>query len=226
MPYQIPINDDLRKPNYGPHALCTDVRLNEDFLKLEFCFCSILDELEHMNGGRDERFLNKLHAVETLVWHGLSLLLRRKEIEWHRQCNIKTGVVDTVEMLLAGFRSAFQSVPGASSIVKAIPKDPRTILSRYPLDPVTLVYVCCAGCYCLYSYDVSNRENIPDLCTFKATPESRLCNHPLWRLQTIGTKELRVPALKFEPQDVIQWVGRFLSRKGIEKALEEAFKRK
>ncbi|KAI0311337.1 hypothetical protein OF83DRAFT_1068993 [Amylostereum chailletii] len=260
MPYQIPPEEDIRKPNHGPHALLPTARVNSDYLKIEFRFCAILDFLESTRiDPEDVLFGSRHNDLENLVYHGLSVLRRHKEMEWHRQGSVESRSINTemyftyqhppapslvainlatlinmlffhlsrraAEMNLAAGRCVLRSTPALLPYAEAVPMDPRTLLHRYPIDPITKIYACCPGCCCLYPYNVgSGKSYIPNQCTHKATLGSKLCGNSLWRTQHICSKEYRVPALKLELQDVIQWIGRFLSRKGIEEYLENSFR--
>jgi hypothetical protein len=128
-------------------------------------------------------------------------------------------------LLLAGFRDSVRLTQ--PSEVNSIPEDPRTVLSRFTLDPITQVYACCPQCYALYEYASEEaRRQIPEECSrgFESDP-TQVCGTPLWKTEYRASQARRVPVLKYEPQDFKHWLGRLLCRPGIETVLKESFRR-
>lgn len=125
---------------------------------------------------------------------------------------------------LAGFRDLLRTsgIPN----VEQIPIDPRSS-SQFRIDAVTLQFICCPKCYCLYPYHPGDFPDNPTSsatsnCTFKSTPESPKCDAPLWKTRDIGADRVRsTPIMKYLHQDIKHWVGRLLSRRGIEDLVDE-----
>ncbi len=158
-------------------------------------------------------------------------------------------------VLLAGMRSILKSQASLCSLASEVPMDPRKLLLTYDLDPVTRSYVCCPSCYFLYEYSlaktrkrkapVSSNEHhgtiekadgkmaedvqlvvsVPTHCTHSRVRASPTCGEPLFETVIIGAKAHTVPLCKYEVQDLKQWVGRLLSRPGIEEHVFKAFRR-
>lgn len=160
-----------------------------------------------------------------------------------------------VALLLAGMRSvlnstAFKPLRDLASEVK---KDPRTLLSMYDFDPVTRSYVCCPSCYSLYPhlvikankrkapipfdssehhFEAASLENLkssaPAHCTYRRVRNGPPCGQPLFDDIVNGNSYAHahvVPRLKYEAQDLKQWIGRLLSRPVIEEQVFKAFRR-
>jgi hypothetical protein len=158
-------------------------------------------------------------------------------------------------VLLAGMRSILKSHPSLVSLASEVPKDPRKLLTLYNLDPVTHSYICCPACYCLYPYlavktkkrkapafsdgfdnstenaDGDASEGVPLVsstprqCTHRRVQSEAACGEPLFDSVTISGKPYVVPRLKYDAQDLKQWVGWLLSRPAIEEAVFKAFRR-
>ena len=104
--------------------------------------------------------------------------------------------------------------PGAQNI----PKDPRTCISHFDLLPVTTEYICCPSCHALYPYEHQNHNSTyPQGCNYRTTQSSTPCGILLWKdIQVRGNDYRRVPIKKHLHQELKSWVGRLLSRKGME----------
>ena len=155
-------------------------------------------------------------------------------------------------VLLAGMRSILKSQTSLCFLASEVPMDPRKLLLTYDLDPVTRSYVCCPSCYFLYEYSlartrkrkapVSSNEchgtiekakgkmaedvqfvSIPTHCTHRRVRTSPTCGAPLFETVIINAKARTVPLCKYEVQDLKQWVGRLLSRPGVEEYMFKAF---
>ncbi|THU86937.1 hypothetical protein K435DRAFT_682684, partial [Dendrothele bispora CBS 962.96] len=100
------------------------------------------------------------------------------------------------------------SVAGVSdSVIKAIPNDPRTIQKWYNIDPVLSTYLSCPRCFHLHNLDPGIRN-----CS--------KCMAELWKTTVIGGKTITVPIRKYEHQKMEHWLGRLLSRKGVEEIID------
>lgn len=103
----------------------------------------------------------------------------------------------------------------------SLPRDVRTLLRRFDLDPVVTAYLCCPACHCLYKEDELSKGAF---CTYKAFPESAPCGAALFEVRSIGGKEHIVAIRKYLHQDFKSWHARLLSRPDIEAAIDKAMK--
>ncbi|KAH7918969.1 hypothetical protein BV22DRAFT_1051386 [Leucogyrophana mollusca] len=100
------------------------------------------------------------------------------------------------------------------------PSDIRTALRQFDLDPELVQYVCCQSCHTLYgptseSTDNQGVSNIPEFCTFQETPSSLPCET---RLLDGGGPSAK-PLCRYMYQPLQSWLGRLLSRPGIEQSM-------
>lgn len=131
-------------------------------------------------------------------------------------------------ILLAGMRDMLCTAPGQEQHVQNLPKDPRTAYARLHLEPVTRTYICCPKCWALTSYCSSTDNPVtkqnPDppipLCQEKLTSGSNICGERLWKRATVHNKVHLTPRLTFVCQVLKEWLGRLLSRPGIEDILD------
>jgi hypothetical protein len=127
---------------------------------------------------------------------------------------------------LAGIRDVLRRSGAPSEDTKQIPKDPSSCSAPFYLDPITRQFTSCPNCFCLYPYnsgDDPNDVHNPAIkcCTFRKTPANSPCNEPLWTPRDIGGNRTRyVPCRKHLHQDLKSWLGRLLSREGMEEVLE------
>ncbi|PBK85959.1 hypothetical protein ARMGADRAFT_941220, partial [Armillaria gallica] len=108
-----------------------------------------------------------------------------------------------------------------SSIVNQIPKEPRTLIGRYHLDPNMQTFLSCPACYSLYPYTSGEmyQSSRNQHCTF--TFDGSLCGTPLWINHPLRDSNIWCPARKYIHHHLMEWLGRLLSRPGIEELLEE-----
>ncbi|KAJ7070191.1 hypothetical protein C8F01DRAFT_977459, partial [Mycena amicta] len=120
-------------------------------------------------------------------------------------------------VLLGGFKDLLNIFPDLHNYSNLIPKDPRTIITQLNLDPHTERYVCCQKCWALTPYTRPQKGIAPSplLCTEKLTSGSPLCGNSLWREENGQYKPNQV----YIHQVLKNWIGRLLSRPGIEDVL-------
>lgn len=131
-------------------------------------------------------------------------------------------------VLLAGLHDMLNTASGPKKQGQSLPKDPRTVCRQLHLDPVTETYLCCPTCWSLTPYcaatdnPVTNKDPNPDipLCQDRATRESKICGEELWKKETIRSKTHCSPRLTYVHQRLKDWLGRLLSRPGIEEILD------
>ena len=130
----------------------------------------------------------------------------------------------TTAVMMAGFHCFMQALHLPQNIQNLLPQDPRTILNKVDLDPRTTSYLQCPACYALYAFPGAATHQLPpdtiEHCTHRSTPESDPCGAPLWKDRRLGNRTLKVPCRKYVHQSLKEWVGRLLSRPGIEDILD------
>jgi hypothetical protein len=130
-----------------------------------------------------------------------------------------------VKANLAGTRDLLRASKVPADVIDSLPRDPRALPSQFHLDPVTRPYLCCTSCGCLHLYIPNDRpssDTQPTRCSFQNTPRSRVCNEPLWKLREIGEHRMvYTPIRRYLHQDLKSWVGRLLSRVGMEDLLDK-----
>jgi hypothetical protein len=125
-------------------------------------------------------------------------------------------------LLLVGMRCMLNLL-NASGDADQLPGDPRTVLNRFDLDPRCTSYLQCPSCYALYPYTGTITSAPPEFetCTHQPTPTSPPCGVPLWEERRLGGKTIRAPRRKYIHQSLKEWVGRLLTRPGVEDLLRE-----
>lgn len=125
---------------------------------------------------------------------------------------------------LAGSRDLLRAGGVPNEPIESIPTDPRTCPSQFLLDPVTLPFLCCTSCHSLYPFKPGERPDSndePPRCSFQRTPTSQVCDAPLWTRREIGENRfIFTPIRKYLHQELKTWVGRLLSRPGMEDLLD------
>ncbi|RXW11340.1 hypothetical protein EST38_g14515, partial [Candolleomyces aberdarensis] len=110
----------------------------------------------------------------------------------------------------------------SKAVFNVLPKDPRTLSSRFLLDPTTTTYICCPECHKLYHFIPDDPTANPKICDYRKTPASESCGAKLWKERDYGPYGIRSsPVKKYVHQDLKSWLGRLLSRPGIEDLLEK-----
>ena len=103
-----------------------------------------------------------------------------------------------------------------------IPRDPRPLPTHFNLDPVPSTYISCLKCHCLYPYTLSTADSIPEKCTFQQAPASTPCSADLWKRVKKGPLgEISVPIRKYLHRTLKSWLGRLLSRPGMERLIHD-----
>ena len=129
--------------------------------------------------------------------------------------------------MIAGIRGILMAAQVSPRTIDLLPKDPRTIVDRMDLDPRTTSYLQCPACYALYPFPGTGFHRLPqntlEYCTHQPTPESAPCGVPLWKDRRVGATTLKAPARKYVHQSLKEWVGRLLTKPGVEDVLDAAY---
>ena len=64
-----------------------------------------------------------------------------------------------------------------------LPHDVHTAINALCIEPTIVRSICCPRCFAAYSLD-----SIPEACLWRESPQSKLCNEPLWTT-TVGQLE-------------------------------------
>lgn len=129
--------------------------------------------------------------------------------------------------MIAGIRSILMAAQVAPETLNLLPENPRTIVDRMDLDPRTTTYLQCPACFALYPYPGTGFTHLPpgtiEHCTHRPTPDSTPCGVPLWKERRVGPTTLLAPSRKYLHQSLKEWIGRLLTRPGVEDVLDGAF---
>lgn len=125
-------------------------------------------------------------------------------------------------ILLAGMRCMLLA-HGSTRDSNKLPSDPRSVINRFDLDPRCSSFLQCPTCYALYPYDGTITSTNPEFekCTHRPTPASPPCDAHLWEERQVSGKTIRTPRRKYIHQSLKEWVGRLLTRPGVEELLRE-----
>ncbi|KAJ7041267.1 hypothetical protein C8F04DRAFT_947486, partial [Mycena alexandri] len=132
-------------------------------------------------------------------------------------------------VLLAGLRDMLNTVPGQQKSLQNLPKDPRTVFKQLGLDPVVSTYLCCPKCWALTPYcsatdnPVTKTNPNPEipLCQDRLNDRAEICGDELWIRERIRGKINCTPRQTYVHQILKNWLGRLLSRPGIEDILDD-----
>ncbi|KIK38450.1 hypothetical protein CY34DRAFT_108662 [Suillus luteus UH-Slu-Lm8-n1] len=208
--------DDLLAVNSGPQALEPRHPMNQPLLALQNNLTmSMKDALGIETRGVGEIVKEKDALIQRIV-RELDRADDLKEKEWERQ---RKGDNDEDSETFVNTDPYFNA-PHASwhpMLLSDIPRDPRTVIGSFELEPRTRSYVCCTTCFALY-----DTAPLPLFCTHQPTPTSRPCHTKLWKTRIIRGNQIQHPIRTYLHQDLKQWMGRFLSRPGIEDLIDSA----
>lgn len=127
-------------------------------------------------------------------------------------------------LTLAGQQSIFNFTASLDTGTGSLPRDPRTVVARYSLDPVTRILVCCPDCFRLFDFKPGMAE--PRRFSGPLLPGGPPCGAALYKTMRIKDREYDVPYRKQYFQDLRHWLARLLSRPGIEDMLENPSQRR
>lgn len=119
-----------------------------------------------------------------------------------------------------GFVRSPQPTADQLSLIRSVPIDVRTVISRLGVEPAYTLYACCPSCFALYPPSATN--TYPRTCTHRETPSGRQCGV---ELLVEGNKKSQnwVPRKSFPYQSLHHWLGKLLLRPGIEDLLDKAW---
>jgi hypothetical protein len=161
-----------------------------------------------------------LTAIALYLLSGLSrshsnFLLNALRIIVIATCSLLAG---QATMTLSG-----QVPPNIPSSIKGLhnsdnwPRDIRTALQAFDLDPDTMHYACCKKCFSIYPPESKENPRYPKFCTFRETPGSPKCGVKLLQSKVKG--EGVIPIRRYVYQPMKSWLGRLLSRPDLEEVM-------
>jgi hypothetical protein len=180
------------------------------------CRAFLSRDVYHSDSSSDSHFHKPfLRLNPTIIAIYLTVLIL------HLLCRLPQ---DGTSFLLAGLRSIvtltlenagsphFQHTP----LLEQIPKDPRTLIHNLNIEPLTQSYICCTACYMLYP-DLPS--DIQLLCS-NIRGDGKACHTKLMRSRNIRGRRTFIPVSKYLHQSFKEWMGRLLSRPGIESVMD------
>lgn len=112
------------------------------------------------------------------------------------------------------------------SLKRNIPLDVRTATDRLDLEPEFTTYACCPECFATYAPTDPPKKLAKKLyqkhCTHQDTPSDTPCGAALLKPGGVDGTEL-VPIKPYPLHSLRDWLGRLLSRTGIEDILDKAW---
>lgn len=128
--------------------------------------------------------------------------------------------------MYAGLNGLKPRNPQQDSFLKHIPTELSTALKRLDIHPDLIYYASCPKCFAIYppTSDQSGKLSYPTICTHHETPASPQCNEPLLRTQRDQGGSGGAPRACYAFQPFESWLGRLLSRDGLEDVMEQSWK--
>jgi hypothetical protein len=112
-------------------------------------------------------------------------------------------------------------------VLASIPKDPRTIHDSFGIEPETLIYAVCPNPSCCTTHPPKFQDNSPiPIYSSKCRQRrgGRRCNTFLLRPRVIssnqGSTTIYTPIKPFVYFNPVEWIGRLLSRPGLEAEMD------
>ncbi|KAJ2931557.1 hypothetical protein H1R20_g5541, partial [Candolleomyces eurysporus] len=125
------------------------------------------------------------------------------------------------QLYLAAARDILVANGGNTDVLEKLPHDPRALIDRIHLHPVTTTYISCPSCHTLYPYNTIDPDHNPSRCTHQNTVSSPPCACNLFESLDRGPLGMKtVPIRLYHHQSLKWWLGRLLARPGIEDVLE------
>ena len=100
-------------------------------------------------------------------------------------------------------------------IEDGLPGSVQSAISLLNIRPVTTSFICCKACFACYSHD-----SPPETCTYKGAPDLPACGRTLFMNRRRKGRLIKEPEREIHFQDFKEWLGRLLSRPGMEELLD------
>jgi len=120
-----------------------------------------------------------------------------------------------------------------AGILKQLPRDIRTVVTRFEIEPDIIPYASCPKCSATYHPDFTTDVPYPNRCNFRGTPGDEICGATL--VKPRQTSEEKVlgdeselsgpgqPIKLFGYQRMTSWLARLLSRPDLEDCITSAW---
>lgn len=108
-------------------------------------------------------------------------------------------------------------------VLNSLPRNVEKVFEKFDVESDTVAYVCCPRCFQCYIFDPDLPTSYPERCTNRSAPGSDPCNRILRRARTVKGVEHSLPSRKFIYHDMKKWVGRLISRPGMEDVLDRKY---
>ena len=112
-------------------------------------------------------------------------------------------------------------------VLSSIPNDPRTIHDSFDIEPKTIIYAVCPDPSCHATYPPKFQDNssiaiYPSKC--RQRHEGRRCNTSLLKSKVVPSKgTIYTPIKTFVYFSPVEWLGRLLSRPGLEAEMDSSW---
>lgn len=107
-------------------------------------------------------------------------------------------------------------VSSKERLLKAFPRDIRTVKKVLQLTPVVTPFVLCPKCFALYSQD----EDVPATCSHRDTVSSEPCGEALTTFKRFGSQTRTIFIREYLHQSFKSWLGALMCRPGLEIILD------
>lgn len=135
----------------------------------------------------------------------------------HLLCGLS---VDDCSFLLPGIelviRLGADYIDSTEDLLKAFPRDIRTVKKALQLTPVVTPFVNCPKCFALYS----KNEDVPPTCPYKETVSSNPCGEALITSKQVGNKRHPAFTREYIHQSLQSWLSTLICRPGMESNLD------
>ncbi|KAI5992857.1 hypothetical protein EDC04DRAFT_2910994 [Pisolithus marmoratus] len=111
-----------------------------------------------------------------------------------------TFVLITLKFIIS-WTSQSYSTPNQAPDLNMFPRDYRTLLRHFDLDPHLRSYICCPSCFALYP----DSSEVPDKCSNCKARDESPCGSALFRTKDIRGQEFRRPIRTYLHQGMKDW---------------------
>ena len=107
-------------------------------------------------------------------------------------------------------------VGSTEQLLKAFPRDIRTVKGVLRLAPTVVPFVTCPKCFALYSQD----GDVPATCSYREVASGDPCGEALVTFKRVGNRTRTVFIREYLHQSLSSWLGALLCRPGMESILD------
>jgi len=152
-----------------------------------------------------------------MSWHPMILAVYLMVLLMHLICRLPYRAASLLLACLWSIARLSDACSAEDPLLQNIPRDPRTVIGSFELEPRTRSYVCCLACFTLY-----DTSPLPLFCTHQPTPASQWCHTKLWKTRVIHGNLVQCPICTYLHQDLKQWMAHFIFHPGVEDLLDSA----